>query len=98
MQMFAGFFDMHSPSRKMKVQVGYQLAAGIADGLTMGAGKLLPGSVGAVNSGLSGFGGGKGGRGGVVVNINVTGGGGDNELARKIGQSVRLALRQEGLV
>jgi hypothetical protein len=98
MQMFAGFFDMHSPSRKMKVQVGYQLAAGIADGLTMGAGKLLPGSVGAVNSGLSGFGGGKNGRGGVVVNINVTGGGNDYETAKKIAQSVREVLRRESVV
>jgi len=99
MQMFAGFFDMHSPSRKMKVEVGYQLAAGIADGLSSGAGSLLPGSVGAVNDRLSGFGrSDRGGRGGVVVNINVSGGGNDFELARKIGQSVRLALRQEGVV
>lgn len=85
----------------MKVQVGYQLAAGIADGLTMGAGKLLPGSVGAVNSGLSGFGGGRSdrnGRGGVVVNINVSGGGNDYETAKKIAQSVREVLRRESVV
>ena len=100
-EMFKGFFGIQSPSKLMKVQVGYQLAAGIADGLTMGAGALMPNSVGAVNDQLSGFGGGGKARGGggVVVNINVNGNGGnDYELAKKIGQSVKLALRQEGLV
>jgi hypothetical protein len=47
---------------------------------------------------LSGFGSGKSGRGGVVVNINVSGGGNDFETAKKIAQSVREVLRRESVV
>lgn len=98
--VFEGFFDMHSPSQVMKMRVGYQLTAGIAEGLSAGADALLPGGVRAVNRKLSGFGGAGGGRGaGVVINVNVNGSGlNDYELARKIGQSVSLKLRAEGLV
>lgn len=95
---FAGFFNMHSPSIKMKDEVGYQLAAGIAEGLTFGSAKLMPKAVGAVNTGLSGFGGGVAAGRGVTINVNVSGGGGDYEMARKIGDVVRRTLRSEGLV
>lgn len=98
--VFKGFFGIESPSKLMKMQVGYQLSAGIAEGLGVGADALMPNGVRAVNRKLSGFGGAGSGRGaGVVINVNVNGNGlNDYELARKIGQSVSLKLRAEGLV
>lgn len=101
LDVFKGFFGIQSPSKLMKMQVGYQLSAGIAEGIGAGADALLPAGVNAVNGKLGSFGaaGGRGGLGGVVINVNVNGSGmNDQELGRKIGQSVRLALRQEGLV
>lgn len=97
--VFKGFFGIHSPSRLMMLEVGVPLAAGVAEGLGDGADKLMPKAVGVLNDRLGGFGSNRYGvSGGVTINVNVTGGGSDYEMARKIGDVVRRTLRSEGLV
>jgi len=102
MEAFKGFFGIQSPSKLMKVEVGYQLAAGMNEGFSDGANQLLPNTVGNIRGNLtSGWGmRGNGNRveSGVTINVNVAGGGSDYELARKIGDVVRRTLRAEGLV
>jgi hypothetical protein len=96
-----GFLGIQSPSKKMKQEVGYQMAAGVAEGWTGGLNTLMPATMPALSGSVRGVAPGSAGRslGGVQIHINLQASGvvDEYETARRIGAAVGVILREKGL-
>lgn len=96
-----GFLGIESPSKLFEVEVGFQMAAGVARGWEDGIDGMIPSTMGALTPSVApanaSIAGGVGG--GMVVNINVTSDGitDEKDIARKIASAVEVILRERGL-
>ena len=98
-----GFLGIHSPSTRMEDEVGWQMAAGVAQGWSGGLETMMPATMPALTDAASGaarnVSAPQGGRGGMTININLQASGvvDEYETARRLGAAVGVILRERGL-
>ena len=105
LEMIKGFLGISSPSKVMKMQVGYQMGLGVMEGWNQSMGQMtdsVPGTMGGVVSAASVRGQVSGGLGGGIVvqyyDQAVVSSAREYEVAEKLGPAMVLKLRQLGVL